>query len=126
MGRDWLSKLNVSIGVINSVGDPYQLDSLLAQYSEVFKPGLGCLQGMKVHLTVDSSATPRFYKARTVPFVLREKVEAELQRLEGLGIISPVQFSRWAAPIVPVRKKDGSVRICGDYKIWRVGSIFPN
>ena len=36
--------------------------------------------------------------------VLREKVEAELDRLQTLGIISPVQFTRWAAPIVPVVK----------------------
>ena len=28
-----------------------------------------------------------------------------------------MQFSDWAAPIVPVLKQDGSVRICGDYKI---------
>ena len=25
-------------------------------------------------------------------------------------------YSRWAAPIVPVLKSDGTVRICGDYK----------
>jgi hypothetical protein len=34
-----------------------------------------------------------------------------------MGIISPVQFSTWAAPIVPVLKQSGGVRICGDYKI---------
>ena len=30
--------------------------------------------------------------------------------------ISPVQFTEWATPIVPVVKQDGSVCICGDYK----------
>ena len=34
-----------------------------------------------------------------------------------MEIISPVQFSTWAAPIVPVPKQSGEVRICGDYKI---------
>ena len=33
------------------------------------------------------------------------------------GIIEPVPFSEWAAPIVPVMKQDGTVRICGDYKL---------
>ena len=52
-----------------------------------------------------------------VPYALRAKVEQELERLERLGIIKPVQFSDWAAPIVPIVKGDGSIRICGDYKV---------
>ena len=27
-----------------------------------------------------------------------------------------MEWSEWATPIVPVPKKDGSVRLCGDYK----------
>lgn len=30
------------------------------------------------------------------------------------GITEPVQFSHWAAPIVPMQKSDGSIRICGE------------
>ena len=51
---------------------------------------------------------------------MRGKVEAELQRLQDQGIISPIKYSKWAAPIVPVHvlKQDKtSVRICGDYKL---------
>ena len=33
------------------------------------------------------------------------------------GVIQPVQFSDWASPIVPVLKKDGSLRICVDFKL---------
>ena len=47
---------------------------------------------------------------------LHEKVEQELVRLEKQDI-TPVTFSDWAAPIVPVEKRDGSVRVCGDYKL---------
>ena len=30
---------------------------------------------------------------------------------------SPISQSKWATPFVPVPKKDGGVRICGDYKL---------
>ena len=40
-------------------------------------------------------------------------VVAELERLCKEGIIEPVSFSDWAAPIVPILKPDGkSIRIC--------------
>ena len=33
------------------------------------------------------------------------------------GTYKPVSHSEWAAPIVPRVKSDGTVRICGDYKL---------
>ncbi|XP_029176870.1 uncharacterized protein K02A2.6-like [Nylanderia fulva] len=33
------------------------------------------------------------------------------------GILEKVETSRWATPIVPVLKKDGGIRICGDFSI---------
>ena len=58
-----------------------------------------------------------FHKARPVPYALREKIEQDLERLEKAGTIEPVQYSEWATPIVPVMKNDGTVRVCGDYKL---------
>uniref|UniRef100_A0AAV2JZ11 Uncharacterized protein n=1 Tax=Knipowitschia caucasica TaxID=637954 RepID=A0AAV2JZ11_KNICA len=53
---------------------------------------------------------------------MRKKVETELERLTKQGVIEPVKFSEWAAPIVPVLKPDGGARICGDYKLtWVIG-----
>ena len=66
---------------------------------------------------VKDDATPRFHKARPVPYAMKEKVEDELKRLQETGIIEPVQFSEWAAPIVPVLKTNGQIRISGDYKV---------
>ena len=47
-----------------------------------------------------------------MPFVVQLRKD-----LERLGVIEKVNYSDWAAPIVLVPKADGSVRICGDYKV---------
>ena len=52
-----------------------------------------------------------------MPFALWGRVEQELDRLERMGVIEAVTFSEWAAPIVPIVNQDGSIRICGDYKL---------
>ena len=93
------------------------LGDLLCKHADVFKPELGLLTGFKAKLHVKSDVIPKFCRARTVLFALKKPVEVALQKMEEQGIISPIQFSSWAAPIVPVVKQDGTVRICGDYKV---------
>ena len=44
-------------------------------------------------------------------------MEREINPLKKEGVITLVQLSEWAAPVVPVVKNDGFIRICGDYKI---------
>ena len=44
-------------------------------------------------------------------------MEEELDRLEKLGVVKKVERSDWASPVVCVPKKDGSIRICGDFKV---------
>jgi len=90
---------------------------VLDRHSEVFKDELGTLQGTTVKLHIDSAIQPKFFKHRPVPISQKHKVEAELKRLQDASVIEPVKFSVWAMPIVPVTKQDGSVCICGDYKV---------
>ena len=85
------------------------------EFSVLFEPGLGHYNVRKIELSVDSSVSPRFMKHRPPPFALREAIETELDRQVAAGILVPVETSRWATPVVPVEKKDGSVRLCGSY-----------
>lgn len=48
---------------------------------------------------------------------MRSGVETEIKRLQTSGIISPVEFSSWGTLVVPVVKKGGAIRLCGDYKV---------
>ena len=113
LGRDWLAVLKVNWAKV------YQVDNVdfLKPYESVFSEGIGTLKGMKAKFYVDDTVKPRFCKPRPVPFALRAKVEDELDRMQDAGIIRPVEFLEWAAPIVPVLKSTGAVRICGDYKV---------
>lgn len=56
-------------------------------------------------------------KARPVPYSLRPKVGSELNSLVKSGVLEPVTTSEWGTPIVPVPKKSGGIRICGDFKV---------
>ncbi|KAL5010683.1 hypothetical protein ScPMuIL_012988 [Solemya velum] len=50
-----------------------------------------------------------------IPFPLRDKVRHELDRMQELEVISPVdQPTEWCAPMVVVPKKENKVRICVD------------
>ena len=88
---------------------PAALQDLQDEFAVLFEPGLGHYNVRRVRLEVDTSVTPRFFKHRPPPFALREAIETEIDRQVTAGILRPVESSRWAAPVVPVKKRDGSV-----------------
>ena len=117
LGRNWLQVVKLDWqNTFNIQENNPQLQRVLEEHKDVFSKELGKLTGIQAKIYVDPKATPKFMKARPVPYAVKAKVELELDRLQSEGILSPVEFSEWAAPIVPVVKQDGTVRICGDYK----------
>ena len=114
-GRNWLKSIRLNWPDIKKVS--LELDTLLSKYTDLFKEELGTVQDCQVKLHVRPGASPKFCKARAVPYALRESIEKEIERLEHLKIIEKVNHSEWAAPVVPVLKPDGNIRLCGDYKI---------
>ena len=117
LGRDWLENLKLDWFNIFSVSERNSVAELKEKYAEVFKPGLGELKGVKAKLDIDRSVPPKFYKPRPMPFSIKQKVDAQLKREIEMGVMEPVGHAVWGAPIVPVLKSDGSVRICGNFKL---------
>ena len=117
LGRDWFKSIKLDWTQLNQVSSTDALQEFLGHYSNLFKQELGCVTETKAKINIDPTASPRYCKARTVRYALRERVEGELDRLVPQGVIEPVRYSEWAAPIVPIVKGDGSIRICGDYKV---------
>ena len=117
MGRDWLKHIRLNwreIGLTMLDTTQTRVKSLLEEYGEVFKDELGTMNSIRAELRVKEGATPRFHRPRPVPFALREAIEQELHRLEESEILKKVDHCDWAAPIVPVPKKDW---LCSDYKV---------
>nr|XP_049692720.1 uncharacterized protein K02A2.6-like isoform X1 [Helicoverpa armigera] len=90
---------------------------LCKMFPKVFSGNLGSFNKYKIDLHLKHDAHPIFFKARPVPYALREKLEGELDRLLTLGILKPVEHSDYASPVVPVLKKNGSIRLCADYSV---------
>lgn len=121
-GRDLIRALNNLGATVLSLsstsrGDDKTLEEILSEYQDVFESELGLFKVPPVHLYVKEGAIPKCFKARPLSYAMRDKVTEELERLVKSGVLSPVAHSEWATPIVPVLKKEGSVRICGDYKL---------
>ena len=70
------------------------------------------LTAHRIELTDD---TPIYIRPRRMSPPIADEVERQCLELERLGIIERCS-SAWNAPIVPIRKPNGSLRLCVDYR----------
>ncbi|KAJ0169591.1 hypothetical protein K1T71_014776 [Dendrolimus kikuchii] len=116
LGRDFIAKFNLQMLSMNYCDKSYKLlEQLQSCYPKVFSDELGKFKLHKVKLHLKENAKPIFIKARPVPYALKDKVDIEIDRLIQLGILKPVSYAEYASPIVPVLKRNGSIRLCADY-----------
>ena len=91
--------------------------ALLIQYADVFAlsgSDLGRTSNLK-HEIPTGDAPPIRQAVRRMPPQRRQEVQELLSRMLKDDIIQP-SSSPWAAPVVLVRKKNGSFRFCVDYR----------
>ena len=117
LGRDWVRQLRLdwsSLIQINNMRQLQYLDDILLQNSFVFSES-GVFTDRKVNILLKENSVPKYCKARTPPFAMRNKTEQD--RLEKNSIIKRIARSEWATPINSVLKTDNTVRISGDYTV---------
>ena len=120
LGWNWLEHVQLdwkTIGKINAKQPTLGLEPLLTKHAEIFIDELWTIQPFTASQQVRSDILPKFCKARSVPFAIKEVIECELECLGSYGILTKIDYSEWAACIVAVSKKDGKVHICGDCKL---------
>ena len=64
----------------------------------------------------DNRAKPFRQKLRHINLKLASQIQKELQKMVDTGIIAPIRYSSWMSNLVVVRKKNGDIRICIDFR----------
>ena len=94
--------------------DFYRLVKKYQNQFMVKKDNIGRTNLVQHHIRTGNNA-PVKQRPRREPLGMQGIVQEEIQKMEEKGIIEP-STSPWASPVVLVRKKDGSVRFCIDYR----------
>lgn len=82
-------------------------------YPDLFDGKLGCLP-VQYHITLNPSVKPIVDPPRRVPVAMRIKIKDELDRMQQIGVIEPVQKpTEWVSSMVTVEKPN-KLRICID------------
>ena len=99
-----------------------KLQNLVNEFSDVFsnQPGRTNVIEHRIILTTNKPIRQCPYR---IPQAYREKVKKEIEEMEENGIIRKSK-SEWASPLVIVPKKDGSLRLCVDFRRLNAVSEF--
>ncbi|XP_050339840.1 uncharacterized protein K02A2.6-like [Bactrocera neohumeralis] len=120
-GLDLFKEFGFEITQIDNVVDKgeyiKQIEDLCNKYKTVFNnTNAGVIKNFKASIRMQTTAIPKFYKSRQIPFAQMSKFREEADRLINTGIWKPVKFSNWASPIVLAPKPDGSMELDEDSK----------
>ena len=111
-----LEQLDLQINHL-SAKQKLQLTNLITNHTDVFalnSQELGTTSLVR-HVINTGNHPPVRQPLRHTPFALRNKVDEMVQEMLAQEVVQPSQ-SPWASPIVLVKKKDGGLRFCVDYR----------
>ncbi|BFI32702.1 hypothetical protein MPTK2_3g07970 [Marchantia polymorpha subsp. ruderalis] len=94
---------------------------LVDEFSDTFAWSYDELKGIPREMVEHSiplipGSRPVRQKERRMNPQLQLLVKSELERLLQAGFIKPVEITDWVSPMVLVKKKNGKLRVCVDYR----------
>ena len=78
---------------------------------------IGLLKSYKGSIRLKENYLTRYIQARRLPIHILVSKQRKKMILQGILEKVTHRGSDWASPIVAIKKTDGDIRICGDYKI---------
>ena len=100
------------------------LYSVLNEFQHVFTDVPGHTDLVEHHITL-TDPKPIHVKPYPIPFAARDRVKEELTSMLNLGIVR-FSTSPYSSPIVVVKKKDGNIRLCIDFRKLNSISLFDS
>jgi len=96
-------------------------DELLKKYKDVFAWSYEYLKTydtfvIEHKIPLKHVINPFKQKLRQINPVLLPVIEKEVKKLLDAKIIVPLRYSEWVANLVPVRKNNGEIRLCVDFR----------
>lgn len=109
--------LELAVSKVSLVSENTKLNELLNEFNDIFpeNPKMGMAKVGKHEIKVFENAQPIAKKPYTHSKKEEEFINQEVERLLKDKVIE-ISSSPWAAPIVLSKKKDGSYRICPDFR----------
>ncbi|VDD78381.1 unnamed protein product [Mesocestoides corti] len=112
-------ELDILIGTnaLNEGSDRSQFRKVIEEFADVFAwDGDGSGRTSVIRHDIHTTEThPIRQRPRRIPVAYQQAVEEAIEEMLQKLIIKP-SVSPWASPIVVVKKKDGSIRLCVDYR----------
>ncbi|XP_075141571.1 uncharacterized protein LOC142217277 [Leptodactylus fuscus] len=101
-----------------------RIEAVLWEFQSAFsrsEEDFGCTTAIE-HEISTGDTPPIRERYRQIPPTLYQEVKTMLSQMIDSGIVKESQ-SPWAAPVVLVRKKDGSLRFCVDYRKLNAATV---
>ena len=106
--------------VLNTKDPEFKIESVpvVCEYLDVFPeelPGLPPIREVEFGIELVPGTTPISIAPHRMALLELKELKAQLQELTDKGFARP-SCSPWGAPVLFLKKKDGSMRLCIDYR----------
>jgi hypothetical protein len=112
---------NVHIGALCSPEEIVTYTSLFKEFHEIFSWSYEEMPGIDPEIVIHEIKTypdtkPVWQCLRPVHPRKKAAIKLEVEKLLKAGFIYPVALTDWVSNLVPIDKKQGTIRVCVDYR----------